>query len=987
MKQTINFLTNRTTAYLLSFVVLLIFATSCSNNLEQNISPENQKAIKIQVASDRTSYTLENGQPSYEANIENITTLVFDKELNFVYKAATSKPKYTTKNIYEFDVVVNLLKDNENYQLVFLANLDDQNINLSRYVGQPKQVVLDLYQFERNMAKEQSNVPMYGQSEYTTIKATSKIETISMMRAISKVDFFLTKNNFDGSTGDLKEGNAVNYEIEEIHVFNTPKIGRVAPRFEQTVPFNWASFIPREASMVDKTTYNKSHKYEYGGTKNTTAEFPIYVPENIGGSSSNNRYVTAFVLGLRKNENGSTLPLRYYRVDLQDGETIKPIIRNKHYQLLIEDINIDGSESIEDALASTATCDVTLSVKDWKVKKQNWDIVGSEYFDIASRSVFMPKAETQTITFKSNIHRSDIRIAWAVDAPENVKQKFIKSDSHTVSIVPASEDLNDYNYNLEIQTLKDYAPNLQNVITKFYIFAGNMVVPMEIQQKTPTVEMIGTSPMTKALPQGAFVANTEVKKSAYMEFRIPAEFTYQNDKTKDFETLKLEIGDYVNVSGEDTSTSNLKFNLENYLLNYNDFKTVKEEDLEGNLVDVRYVIVKVPASGKPNIFSSVDKTPKIKLEYKIKKKYSDFNSVHPNLVEIETYRNEPEFEYTPKILIIGESYSVKPSTIYNSISSYFYDVNLARILYNNRVFGLEDVSKVKVEPYLYSAIVNGKFEKNLTRNIERYDSFTDIGNPSYLNEFDIILYLNSGVTDELYKKNNVYANTIVKLLKKKQIVFIQTPSRESAIQTTILGNSYNDPILRQLMDLNEDFSVFQSSKNTQMALGLEPKKTLKDEWLTNYPEIKSTSNTLMFFPSRDKKSILRYANVFATFRDTHYIKWDASNSILINKHFEVVTHDSFGETNNCPTALKSKNYDYIWLGNTSIFADSALGMEGKEIINYQPGVFEADTFVGYETGHFFKKATYNSFYFVGMMHWAMKQANKNAPNKPKNKNN
>ena len=984
MKRIYNLLSASETAYLLAFVAVLLLMLGCNSELDGDRVARNDSFVKVQVMSDGVVYADGSGEVHREQRIDNVLALVFTEDQEFAYVAESSVPKLVKSNMYEFDVALRFLENNQKSQLVLLANTPDHKKNLSRYVGMSKQKLLEQFKYDSSclangedykLHNEEIGIPMYGQSNMMQVNASTKITPITMMRAVAKVDIFLKKKDISGSLFDkMEEGSAANYLLEEVHLFNSLSAGRIAPRFEETKEFNWASYEATTPSMLldmpDDEKYNGSIKLLYKATTNTKGQ-SIYLSENVGGYSAEKEGVTTFILGLRESSKllEPTKPIRYYRLDIvnrNNEEIIDPIVRNKHYQILLKDINTQGSETVEDAVASTAECTITMVVKDWVTERHDWDIVGSDFFEVSDRKLFFPTKGVQEITYKTNLDPSDIKLSWSADAGEADRSLFLNDKNHHIKIVNDDKG----NTTIRVEAKNENAANLNSVLREFYIYAGRMVVPVEIQQRIPTVKMTKLDPITECLPYGYYIKGKELDgNKSYLELKVPLKFQYHEstlglDQARDF---NIELGDKISANGEAVGFSSsvsitMRFTLEDYEIKYENL--IEEKDEDGNMQ--RFVVVRIPAKGKPiNISTQEEYTQDFKVDFTIKKVYGDFTAEQKTRVKVDVTKTEPEFEYVPKILVVGESYSFNPTVINSYLLSMFYDVNIAKILLNPGVFGMHRNSEVKVEPYIYTEEIDGVTYQR-TRNLKKVDSFRDLGSPAELEKYDIVLFLNSSEVDELIPEDNIYARTLERLVRNKQIALIQTPTRETALP--FLVESYLDPMFGRIIGEKETFRVGQSSRETQMALSVILDSAIDKEFFIHYEkDLPARISRKIFFPSRDKKSLLRFANVFASFRDTNYLP---SN----NRAVEPLAHYDLRSIGYRPVMARAKDYPYLWLGNTSIFADAAVAVDAS-----YPTSARVDTFDGY-SDKILKETTYNAYFFVEVMYWAMKQVQHKAKN-------
>ena len=192
---------------------------------------------------------------------------------------------------------------------------------------------------------------------------------------------------------------------------------------------------------------------------------------------------------------------------------------------------------------------------------------------------------------------------------------------------------------------------------------------------------------------------------------------------------------------------------------------------------------------------------------------------------------------------------------------------------------------------------------------------------------------------------------------------------------------YNDKLAAAMLGMGE-LIIRQSSPTTQIALDISISGEMGETLAWKYSNGKSNSrpSTPVFMPSRDKKTLFRFANIFANFRDISYLK-ERTNDRTYAKYMEVIGGGTFAKEGIFSTArpviIKGKKHSYLWMGSTSIFADSAVNVSS----DLYPVAQWSDTFKGWLDIPLVPTFTYNSSYIVNVMKWAMEELNKMESNK------
>ncbi len=963
-------------------MICILFAVGCTTDIASEAGRTDSAYIDIQVKSDRAikQATKVSGVVDKELRIDQIVALVFNEDNEFVYLAENTAPKFDQETgSYNLSVAMRISKENEKYQLVLLANPSQKVNSLNRYIGLDKRAVLDKFKIDTSadvrgnnyiLSDESVGIPMYGQTAFMEVNASTTIAPIALMRAVAKIDVFLSKEEMGKNfLQDMQEGSAKDYVLTEVYLYNSLKQGSIAPYFIEDKGFKWSDFEPSEPSLLEgydeEKSFNQAILFDYNNKTNTITN-SIYVAENQGGHKSHLEGVTALVLGLVKKDNTAPNEVQYYRLDLDNGDDIKAIIRNKHYQILLKDVESEGSKTPDEAIKASKTCIAEISVKDWKYSNFDYKLSGSDFFEISGRELFFTERGEKELTYKTNLDLDDILIGWDRDDISSANRNEISDDLHTIRLVTnASGKLV-----VSVTAKQDKAANLEAAVRPFYIFAGKMIIPIEIHQRIKDVTILRQNPDIYVVPYGYYVLNYDLDgKKSYLELRIPVNFDFTCKETGKKMQFKFELGDEIQVSTKDVRSA-IKFKQDYTPIKYGNLKVLEFEENE-KVKNIDYVVVRVPAVGKTQRSDNPEDVKReiyrLDVNIKLRKKHADYIVDESLPVTVDVSLVRPDYEYVPKILVVGESYTIIPAFISSIFIKGLYDTEFMRMLLSEHNFGMKNNSKIRVESYSYSEIDSqGNYGRVRTRNIKRVDCLNDLGMPTALEDFDIVLYLDSSIPNEIANPLNIYGKMLMKLVKEKKLALIQTPSRSDALP----GNSfkYTDPMLSLLLD-NPKYEVFQSEKIKQMALPVHVHSKYEKELIRKHYTLSNYNKVPLFFASREGKAWVRDLNFFANFKDVNYLLTGNSKGLeVIASHNLSKIEDESEDTSEESKALivRSTEYPYMWIGNGLFFSDKNLATGS----NASPYFVNSNYYNGLPTG---KGRTYNAYFAMNVLEWAMAQ--------------
>lgn len=318
--------------YILSSLLLLSLFTGCSAdselvNIPADTSPKKtQVVLTLSVPAASLPIATRSGIITDDKEIRNITLWAFDAQDKFLYQiderstTEEGKSKIAIKNN---KVYVLLPETTSNVRLALIANtttITSPTVGTSKTIAQQS-----IPTYER---KTLSSIPMYGESKPFIVKEGATPGTISLTRAMAKIEVDAT------NAWPL-------FELYSAEIVNVNSQGTVVS----------SSVIN---NLGDKETLEKELNSTEVVNNN---KFEAYIPEATAVNSTDVK-VRTFILLYGKNKKGEC---RYYRLDFikrtQDAggsvqyTSIENIERNHKYLFHIEHIvPTAGSATREEAI-------------------------------------------------------------------------------------------------------------------------------------------------------------------------------------------------------------------------------------------------------------------------------------------------------------------------------------------------------------------------------------------------------------------------------------------------------------------------------------------------------------------------------------------------------------------------------------------------------------------------------------------------------------
>jgi hypothetical protein len=368
---------------------------------------------------------------SQEGVVEKVDVLVFrysNGEALFAERISIDKQdiRDVAGDDSKKEFTVTLSKDNNYYQLVILANArtevnDYYVLNNNNLAGKLKEDILPeiisksdgLWNTVDGSAAFRY-IPMWGETNGSK-KLTQLDKTdIKLFRSLVRVD--------------VKVNAGVPFELKEIHVYNRPTRGRIAPDptfWNDTQKRFIEPSLPSDLKIVDQAGgATQSH---YTVTGQSVREIYLYETKEQGTQD----FMKATFLVLGGIYHGK---MNYYRVNFADmpnlpsdpsldpdwwqggpptsgtgeggmvgaGDIYHPLIRNHHYEISVTNVSGEGHTSPAEASKSITTR-LSSVLLTWDNQNQNVIIDNNSYtFEVAPPVAYLKNAATAEITFKTS---------------------------------------------------------------------------------------------------------------------------------------------------------------------------------------------------------------------------------------------------------------------------------------------------------------------------------------------------------------------------------------------------------------------------------------------------------------------------------------------------------------------------------------------------------------------------------------------------------
>jgi hypothetical protein len=378
-------------------VALGLFATSCIhdnviNEMEEEVevaAPSAEgKRFKVTMglqADDLNKVQLRSGGVETLDGVTSLRLLVFDENQKFLYSEDAVLGNTTTNvptanesylpdaqkgNISEIkQFTVSLIKSSQKRYIHFIAN--------HKWVG----FTQDYFAVGKSAGE------MLTDPKFTTtlpgLDGTNPVDAFDPMWSVVEVPA-LDENTFNGKVVKLlrnyakisvaynagtQDPNEGSFVLQGFAVGNVMKTGSIVP-FRTENYLYYFDFPPNTPTVPANAEIIDASEIEPNFFIPSSQSFNLFEKGTDEGK-------IAFVLikGERTNRNGTSLGVRYYKVDLITRKAIDqndpnkvisayfPILRNRHYQVNIASVNSDGFATIADAIQAPAGNNIFSSVE------------------------------------------------------------------------------------------------------------------------------------------------------------------------------------------------------------------------------------------------------------------------------------------------------------------------------------------------------------------------------------------------------------------------------------------------------------------------------------------------------------------------------------------------------------------------------------------------------------------------------------------------
>lgn len=414
-----------------------------------------------------------------------LNILVFKKDGSdekFAYKAPLSgSVEYSDEDKTKAMITVKLMQstNGEQYRLVVVANHDIAGGSIA--TGTLKSEVLEQLTYSVAGKWNADNngympFPMWGETELVTVSSSMPSQSVSLYRALARIDIGLGFNT-DGGTLLEEAAGLSDFTLKEIKVYRTYQKGYVAPLNSSMAQPYTTPFVPSDAVRnADNAPLTYTIADAAGASKYVRE---IYIPEvNLPSSPSNDNMHSIVVGGYYK---GNT-SVMYYRLDFatEDAATgnrsYLPVLRNHRYVFNISEVRGPGFISPEAALQSTGTIekmDYELIV--WEESIHKMEVQGKYYFGLDKRNAqlnpqrtFIYEDNVVTLKYQTNYPLSvsdPITLTWKGTNPS----PFFEATWHQ-----GSKEI----------IIKARTENTTNIVQfdTLFVKAGPITIPVHVEQ-------------------------------------------------------------------------------------------------------------------------------------------------------------------------------------------------------------------------------------------------------------------------------------------------------------------------------------------------------------------------------------------------------------------------------------------------------------------------------------------------------------------------
>lgn len=419
-----------------------------------------------------------------ENGVDNITILSFKPDASkpsgwaFAYSAEGTTITDVTQDGSKKQFTVTLFKDNTKQQcLVVLANAQQELSLLGAALTVPggdKDAMLnqlvssntDSWNANNDNGKEEGAAdryrpfPMWGEVTQLINDATTEISSISVLRAIARMDVILA----DAVT---------NFSLSEVYVYNSKNKGMIVP-----APANRDGNSRVVKATVPAGDINNNNRLQYDVPPGMERLFDhtIYLYEAKAVDKSESSKATCMVLGGTYGSDGKPT---YYRIDFfeknADGTYIdnyRDILRNHRYSLNILSVSGRGFDTPDDAF-NAKPINMVIDITDWDDYSTDITYNGQYYLKVSKNPVILsgdPAAGNKIIV------KTDFPDGWTATIPDADQSWFTL---HTPSGVA----------NADVDLIFDVTSNLGAATSRQTVIrlkAGNLTKDVTVIQGVDT---------------------------------------------------------------------------------------------------------------------------------------------------------------------------------------------------------------------------------------------------------------------------------------------------------------------------------------------------------------------------------------------------------------------------------------------------------------------------------------------------------------------
>lgn len=349
---------------ILTGFVLLVFLLGCSDENGWSANGPIDKGeeviltlnLRVPGISNPATYALTEQD---ENELKTIDILVFKEDganETFLYQTHATDINNSNKN---FRVQLQKSTGSDKHRIVLVANARDavDAVKADFSVGMNKDEVLEKIIFKTDKVwnttspTDFTSLPMWGETSVAQAitASTSSLGTISLMRAVARIDVELDMNS-----SDLPLGFGTRFKMEDVKVYNANNISAIAPlKTNLKADIVYLPTLVSDCQLVTPAIAYSHHPTDFGFVRE------IYLGEADNTSQTDDNKRVCILVGGYYTKDGDAVnetQKTWYRLDFYKRNTnpqeYLDILRNHRYRVNITSVDGPGYKTEEEAFSS-----------------------------------------------------------------------------------------------------------------------------------------------------------------------------------------------------------------------------------------------------------------------------------------------------------------------------------------------------------------------------------------------------------------------------------------------------------------------------------------------------------------------------------------------------------------------------------------------------------------------------------------------------------